>query len=79
MAKETLYAFKRNDQEEVRISAEEYRDRMYVDLRIFYLDAEASEMKPSKKGITLAAELFPELKKGMAKAETFLKSGAVVS
>jgi hypothetical protein len=36
-------------------------------------------MKPTKKGITLAAELFPELKKGMAKAESFLKNGPEVS
>ena len=64
-----MYSFAKNSSEEVRVSAGEFKEKIYIDLRIFYRDQETDEMRPTKKGLTLALALLPELKKGLQKID----------
>lgn len=58
-----LLRLSKNEEEEIRITAREYKGVQYVDIRLFFkllADANA-EWRPTKKGLTMTAELFDEL------------------
>jgi len=61
-----LYSFPKNEEEEVRFSIREYKDRRYLDLRIWFRTKEG-EYHPTKKGLTLSLELLPEVVRGLEK------------
>ena len=69
MENEVIYRFPRKQDEEVYISLREYKDRQYIDLRIFFQPKDSDEMRPTKKGITIEIELLKELKKGILASE----------
>lgn len=69
MENNVLYEFSRNQDETVYFTLREYKQRKYIDLRVFFQPKDGSEMRPTKKGITLALELLPELKKGILACE----------
>lgn len=62
----------RNEREIVRVALSEFNEREYIDIRIFYKDDATGEYKPTKKGVTLSKELYPELK------EAILSLGKVI-
>jgi len=68
MLNEVIYSFPKNETEEVRLSLREYKERVYLDQRIWFL-AKEGEYHPTKKGFTLSLEYLPELRKGLEKAE----------
>ncbi len=59
------FDIQRNEREIVRVALSEFNEREYIDIRIFYKDEASGEYKPTKKGVTLAKELYPELKKAI--------------
>ena len=64
-----IHSFSKNESEEIRLSLREYKARHYLDLRLFFLPTGENSMAPSKKGITIAVEFLPELKRGFLKLE----------
>lgn len=76
MENQILYQFARNQDERVYFSLREYKQRKYIDLRIFYQPKDGDEMRPTKKGVTLSLELLPELKKGIVACEKKLLAAA---
>ncbi len=64
-----VHSFQKNESEEIRFSLREYKNRHYLDLRLFFQPEDKREMVPSKKGITVAVEFLPELKRGLLKFE----------
>ena len=68
MAKEPqlVHSFPKNPLEEVRASLTEFKGKQYVDLRIYYR-GDDGEYHPSKKGLTIALELFPEIEEAIQK------------
>jgi len=68
-----LHEFKRNAEETLRISLATFKGRTYVDLRLFYTDANG-ELQPTKKGITVTPELWDAFREGVAKAEEELQA-----
>ena len=64
-----VHSFQKNESEEIRISLREYKNRHYLDLRLFFQPQDQREMVPSKKGITVSIEFLPELKRGLLKFE----------
>ena len=64
----TLHSFPKNTLEEVRASLTEFKGRQYIDLRVFY-KADDDEFRPTKKGLTLALELIPELEEAVKKCK----------
>jgi hypothetical protein len=68
-ANQTIHSFRKNESEEVRISLRGYKDRSYVDLRIFFEAGNSGEYLPTRKGLTLDVAFLAELKRGIEKAE----------
>lgn len=58
--------FEKNATEEVRVSLAEYKGHELMDLRVYYCPPEG-EPVPTKKGITMSIELYPELKEAIPK------------
>ena len=63
-----VYRFQRNPDEEIRILLKEYKERYYLDLRLWFHPSSGGEYFPTKKGISVALGLLPELKKGVDRA-----------
>ena len=74
MAKEPqiAHSFPKNPLEEVRLSITVFKGKQYVDIRIYY-KGDDGEFHPSKKGLTVAVELFPELETGLLKLKDALE------
>jgi len=70
---EVIASFAKNSFEEVRISLTEFKGKELIDLRIYYQPDGEEEMRPTKKGITISSEKFPELKKGLLALEKVLQ------
>ncbi|OGW85529.1 MAG: hypothetical protein A3C35_06125 [Omnitrophica bacterium RIFCSPHIGHO2_02_FULL_46_11] len=64
-----IYQFSRNNDEKICFRLREYKDKSYIDLRIFFKSKQGDEMFPTKKGITVSLEHLPELKKGISLCE----------
>ncbi|HXP77464.1 MAG TPA: PC4/YdbC family ssDNA-binding protein [Stellaceae bacterium] len=69
----------KNKQEVLRLSFGEYRDRMLLNARVWYRNAEGEELKPGKDGWAISIEKLPEIVAGLqgleaeARAAGFLK------
>ena len=79
MDNQILHQFSRNQDETVYFSLREYKDKKYIDLRVFFQPKDSDEMRPTKKGITLSLDLLSELKKGIAICEKKLANSANLS
>ncbi len=68
------YSFRKNHDEEVRVSIREYQGRQYFDIRVF-VEKETGhcEFLPTKKGIRLDAYTFPEFKRAVLALEDELR------
>lgn len=69
---EVVAKFEKNATEQVHVSLREYRGHQLIDLRVYY-QAEDGEWRPTKKGISLSVELFPELKQAITDLEKLLQ------
>lgn len=63
-----IHTFQKNPEEEVRLTLREYKDRHYLDLRLWFQPSDGGDYRPTKKGITLSLDYLPELKKGLERA-----------
>ncbi|MDP8217343.1 MAG: transcriptional coactivator p15/PC4 family protein [Candidatus Theseobacter exili] len=63
-----IYKFKKNYLEDVCIMMGDYNGKSLIDIRSFINDGK-SEMKPTRKGISIRADLISELRKGIEEAE----------
>ncbi len=70
--RKVIHEFKRNAEETIRISLSTFKGRTYVDIRLFYIDAN-EELAPTKKGVTITPELWDEFRAGVAAAEALLQ------
>jgi len=76
-----IYAFPRGQDEEVQIAVRKYKSRYYMDLRVWFKAKGEDALYPSKKGISIALDQLPELRKGMdrlSKASEKLRQDAEV-
>ena len=69
MAEHVVAEIQRNPTEKLVVQLREYRKRWYIDARIYYLDEEDGEWKPTKKGLSLNDETSPWLRQALEKAE----------
>jgi len=67
-----VHEFKRNAEETLRVSLSVFKGKTYVDVRLFYEDANG-ELAPTKKGVTITPELWDEFRTGVAAAEQILQ------
>jgi hypothetical protein len=62
-----IHSFPKNPLEEIRVSLTVFKKKQYIDLRVYYKGDEG-EYHPSKKGITISLDLFPDLVEAIEKA-----------
>lgn len=53
----------------IRVEISEFKGKKLFNIRIWYLDKEKEEYRPTQKGITVRPELFGELKEAIMAAE----------
>ncbi len=58
----------KNKSEIIRVSIDEYRGEKLVNIRVFYKDKDGN-WAPTKKGIAIRLEIFPQLKKILDEVE----------
>ena len=75
---ELIAQFEKNATEVVRVSLTEYRGRKLVDMRVYYSD-DAGEYRPTKKGVSLSVEVYPDLKRALLELEKVLLERAIIS
>ena len=63
-----LATIDRNATEQLQISIKSYKNKEYLDLRIFYTTDEGATWLPSKKGVTVAPDSLEILKKAVDEA-----------
>jgi hypothetical protein len=61
-------SFPRNSQETLQVSLATFKGRTYVDIRLYFTDADG-QLKPTKKGITVTPELWDQFRQGIQLAE----------
>lgn len=76
MEDQIISAFQKNETEEVRLTLREYKGKSYLDLRVFFKSQGMEAFKPTRKGLTLPAELAPELEKAF-QGLSFKAAGAL--
>lgn len=63
-----VHTFQTRPEEEVRFTVKEYKDRKYLDLRLWFQSPNDGRYYPTKKGLTLSLDYLGELKKGLESA-----------
>ncbi len=61
MGEKEVFSFQRTKREQVRALVYNYKGNRYADLRVYWLDEEAGEYKPSKKGAVVRVDQLPAL------------------
>jgi hypothetical protein len=61
---ELISKFDKNATEEVRVSLSEYQGKQYINLRVYYQPPTGDPI-PTKKGLTLSVNLYPELREAI--------------
>jgi hypothetical protein len=57
--------------EKIIFSLSEFRGKSYADVRVYYEDDEG-EFKPTKKGVTVGLDEFPQFKENILELESYL-------
>lgn len=75
---ELIAQFEKNATEVVRVSLTEYHGRKLVDVRVYYSD-DAGAYRPTRKGISLSVDVYPELKRALRALEKVLLARDLIS
>ena len=75
---ELIAQFEKNATEVVRVSITEFRGRKLIDLRVYYTDDEG-EYRPTRKGIAIAVDGYPEFRNAIARLDKVLLDQKLVS
>jgi hypothetical protein len=65
---ELIGKIEKNGKEEIHVKKVEKNSRQFIDIRMFWLEKESNEFKPSSKGIAIPVEVFEEFKEVIMKA-----------
>jgi hypothetical protein len=73
-ASESVYEIQRGQDQVICFRLREYKEKTYLDIRVFFKPEDSQEIHPTKKGITVGIDLMPEFKKGVFAVEKKLQS-----
>lgn len=59
---ELVGKIEKNNREEIQIKKVEKKGKKYIDIRVFWLEGESGEFRPSQKGVTVAVESFEQFR-----------------
>ena len=68
---EIIAQFEKNATEVVRVSLTEYKGRKLIDMRVYYSD-DSGEYRPTKKGVSLSVDVYPDFKRALLDLEKVL-------
>lgn len=68
-----ITSLEKNATEKIVFSIGEYNSKDRVDIRVFYLDTDSNEYKPTKKGINFLTCQFFDFQKAIEEVEKELK------
>jgi hypothetical protein len=62
-----MIEIQKNNNEVIRIYTNTFKEKEYIDIRVYYKDKKTGNTLPSKKGITLTRDkgIFQQLMKGL--------------
>jgi len=72
-----IATIEKSSDEEIRVSLREYKGHPFIDIRVYWKPPEG-EPGPTKKGVTLNPELFPEFKQAIAALEAALLKAKLI-
>ncbi len=73
----TVYVFKKNKFQEVRVGIREFKGNDLVDIRTWTMTQGAEEMVPTAKGVSINIILLAELRKSLDEVEKELKKSGM--
>lgn len=56
----------RTESEQIQIKIKEYKDKKYLDIRLWFKSPDRNEYLPTKKGVALPLALLPEFQQIIA-------------
>ncbi len=74
----TVFTFKKNKFQEVRVGIREYKGNDLVDIRTWTMTQGSEEMVPTAKGVSININLLPDPKKALEVVEQELKQNAMM-
>lgn len=74
----TVYVFKKNKFQEVRVGIREFKGNDLVDIRTWTMTQGADEMVPTAKGVSINISLLTELRKSLEEVDKELKKNGMV-
>ena len=75
---ELIAQFEKNATEVVRVSLTEYRGRKLIDVRVYY-STDDGEYRPTKKGVSLSVDVYPDFKRALLELEKVLLERDLIS
>lgn len=72
-----IHTFPKGDDEEVRLAVHKYKGRFYIDLRVWFQDETTQGFRPTRKGVSVPADRFTELKMGLEKLIRSIENGEI--
>ncbi len=73
-----VYKIERGENEEIRLTLKEYKNKKYLDIRIFFQPQDEKEMRPTKKGITISIDQIGKVAKGLKHLMQFIPEEMVL-
>jgi hypothetical protein len=61
---EILAEIPKNDRESIRVTKDVYKGKDYIDVRVYYFDAQR-ELKPTRKGVKLVPEVWKAVREAL--------------
>ncbi len=79
MSQKLIHSIPLRDNEEIQMSVKEFKGNLYCDMRV-YFNAKDQDIKlPSKKGLTLKADLLEAFLEGLSRVQETLAMRTVVA
>ena len=74
----TVFTFKKNKFQEVRIGIREFKGNDLIDIRTWTMTQGSNDMVPTAKGVSINVHLLPELKSALTEVEKVLKESKML-
>ena len=74
----TVFTFKKNKFQEVRIGIREFKGNDLIDIRTWTMTQGSNDMVPTAKGVSINVHLLPKLKSALTEVEKVLKESKML-
>lgn len=57
----------------IRVEISEFKGQNYLNIRVWYMDKNTEEYRPTQKGISIRPELYKQLREALDKADPVIQ------